>query len=87
MFLGENICSQKKQPVIISKAHADQITAVEVIWAMKTTSSDLPFSVSDDIGDILRAMVPGPVSERLRMASSKTSYLVAYGLRPYFTRF
>ena len=73
-------------PVILAKAHLDQVIAAEVIWTLKMAANDFSFSSCDDIGDILYEMYPNPVFRDFNLASSKASYLISHGIRPYFTQ-
>ena len=62
----------------------DAITKAELIWAMKSESSHFSYSASDNIKLVLNAMFQLKIPANFTMSSSKLSYLISNGTRPYF---
>ena len=53
----------------------------EIIWALKIVDSNFSFQSSDDLLPVLRVMF-----KQMSLGSDKVSYVIAYGLQPYFKR-
>lgn len=63
-----------------------QVTKAEIIAAMQFASQNLPFSSADNLAECYREQFPDSVIARnLSIQSKKMSYIVAFGLGPYFT--
>ena len=59
----------------------------EIIWALKIVDSNFSFQSADDLLPVLRAMDPSSsVFKQMSLGSDKVSYVIAYGLQPYFKR-
>lgn len=57
----------------------------EILWILKAASSNYSFSSVDGTADILKKMFPDSlIAQRFSVSHQKMSYLVAYGLGPYF---
>ena len=65
----------------------DQVTKAETIWALKVVASNFSFKSTEDLLPILRAMDPSSsIFKKMSLSSDKTSYIIAYGLYPYFQK-
>ena len=64
----------------------------EAIWALKVASENFVYSSCDGISDsfiiknlLALPMFPSdPISKNFMLSSSKVSYIISYGLGPYF---
>lgn len=70
--------------VTFSKAHNDQVTTAEIIWALKVAESNISLSSCDDIGQLFKLMFPGPCSNDFTCGATKVGYLITHGLALYF---
>ena len=73
-----------KHVALQSRSQADQVTAAEVIWAMKVASSGYSFSSCDGTAAMFQEMFPGQISNDFTMSRTKVSYMLSDGLGPYF---
>jgi hypothetical protein len=69
---------------IYSKAHNDQVTTAEIIWALKVAQCNMSFAACDDIGQLFKMMFPGSCANEFSCGSTKVSYLITHGLAVYF---
>ena len=67
-----------KHAVSQSRTHTDQVTAAEVIWALKVSSSGYSFSLYDGTVAMFQEMFPGDISKDFTMSKAKfpTYYLM-----------
>ena len=66
---------------------SDQVTKAETIWALKVVASNFSFKSTEDLLPVLRAMDPSSsIFKKMTLSSDKTSYIIAYGLHPYFQK-
>lgn len=60
-------------------------TRAEIRWALKNVASNRSFNSAGDESDILRDMFPdSEIAQKFALGSTKTSYVINYGLAPYF---
>ena len=63
----------------------DQICKAEALWALKTAKDDFSFRASDGFPQLLQRMCPdSEIAKGMKMSRTKVSYIIAYGLGPYF---
>jgi len=69
----------------ISFATTAETLAAEVLWALKVTTSHYSHHSCDEIGVTFRTMFPDSrIAAKFSCGSNKCSYLVRFGLAPYF---
>ena len=57
----------------------------EIIWVLKSVSSDFSYSSSEDIVEILRLMDPSSdVFRLMQLKRNKVSYFLTHGLFPHY---
>lgn len=62
----------------------DQASRAELIWALKTVSSNYSAASCDGISDIFNSMFPGAMPAGFSLGRTKLSYLITDALGPYF---
>lgn len=63
----------------------EHIAKAEILWALKAVSSHYSFNSCSNLKDILCAMFPdSAIAKSISIGKTKTSYIVSYGLAPYF---
>lgn len=68
---------QKTNPVLKS----------EILWALNTCSKNFSFRDSRNCGNLFKTMFPdSKIASEFTMDSTKLSYVVSYGLGPYFIK-
>ena len=68
-----------------SFATTAEMLAAEVLWALKVTTSHYSHHSCEEIGDTFRTMFPDSrIAAKFSYGSNKCSYLVTFGLAPYF---
>ena len=80
---GSNVQSTSHK-LVLAKSHQDQVTAAEVKWILKVVESDMSFRACDGVGELFHQMFPGPISDDFTCNAAKASYIVRFGLGPYF---
>lgn len=67
---------------VISK---DDVLRAEIIWALKVVTSHYSLNSCTDIGQCFRIMFPdSDVAKKFTCGATKCSYLVCFGLAPFF---
>ena len=73
-----------QQVLLQSRSHTDQVTAAEVIRALKVSYTGYSFSSYDGTAAMFQKMFPGDISKDFSMSKTKISYMISDGLGPYF---
>jgi hypothetical protein len=64
---------------------ADATTKAELLWAMKTVVSHSSFNSADGSAELLANMFPdSQIAKNMKIASTKMTYVINYGLATYF---
>lgn len=64
-----------------------QTAKAEIIAAMQFASQNIPFSFADELAENYRDQFPdSAIASKVSIGSTKMSYIVAFGLGPYFTQ-
>jgi hypothetical protein len=65
----------------------DQVTKAEIIWTLKVVDLNFSYKSINDLLPILRAMDPSSsLFKKMSLCRDKASYIIAYGLHPYFQK-
>lgn len=63
----------------------DKIKKAEILFVLKLTSSNYSFNSYGNISDICKTAFPdSSIAQHMKLGSTKASYLIVYGLAPYF---
>ena len=69
------------------KSLGDRVMKAELLWVLKTVASNFSFQASDDIVEVLQQMDPESiVLKTMRIKRIKVSYILVYGLYPFYKR-
>lgn len=63
----------------------DQVTTAEIIWALKCVTSHYSLNSSKDVKEVFQLMFPDSnIARKITLGSTKMSYILTFGLAPYF---
>ena len=72
-------------PTTSQAAATDDILRAEVMWALKVVMSHYSFNSCQNVNELFSTMFPdNPIAKAFTCSSTKCSYLVCFGLAPYF---
>ena len=63
----------------------DQVLKAETLFALKTTSDNIPFRTTNGIPELFQRMfVDSTIAQHMTMSRTKVSYMMGHGLGPHF---
>jgi len=70
---------------LLPHAATEAVLDAEVLWTLKTCISHYSYNYCSDIGTVFRKMFPDSnIASRFTCGETKCSYMLKYGLAPYF---
>ena len=67
------------------KSHSDKVTNAEITWVLKMVESNLSYSSSEDLVEVLQRMAPDSmILKDMTLKRSKAMYVLCHGLYPYY---
>lgn len=86
--LGRSVCGQiRSVPPVKAWSLNDTVDKAEAVMALKVVESNYSFISQDNMGDVLRKMIPNcPILQKYSMKRTKCSIVISHGLFPYFKK-
>ena len=84
--------SKKEEIALTSTASVEltlgqKVTRAEIIATIQYAANNVPFSQADNLGACYKEQFPDSrITDNISISSNKMSYIVGYGLGPYFTQ-
>lgn len=76
---------EKKDSQLLKYVNKDEVLTSEILWALKCATSHFSFNSSDHTNKLFKRMFPdSDIAQRFTCNSTKCSYLISFGLAPYF---